>query len=189
MKKWFSELKPGNILIEVLSVVFAVLLALFLNEWRSEKLTQATFEEARTKIQNEIRENAEEIRTKQKYHKQQVVQLESIADSLLLSDKALYEYDNFGIAIINLKFAAWESVRMTEIVNEFSFDDLSRLAEIYKGFETMNGLQDNMIGIIYSMDFNDNNKRVEAYHSIRSYLFQIQIWEQEILADLDQFEL
>lgn len=184
--KWFEKIKLRNLLWEMFSIVFAVSLALFLNEWRGEIQKENQLISAREKIKNEIRENIKEIQSTLKMHKAQLKALEDSKEEIEGSTKRFYEYD-FGVAVLNLKDDNWETIKLTQIVNEFSFEELSGLSELYRSKETIDKLQDNLLTTIFSLEFNDPQKSQQVYFSLHSYLIQIIAWEQEILRGLEEY--
>ncbi len=173
-----------SILIEIPSVVFAVLLALFLNEWRNSINQDKLLENARSNLQEELLFNQKELREKISSHQAQLHNLTEFKDSVDVLDQPFSTY-NLGVAVLNLKVAAWNSITLTDVVNQMEFSELGDFSELYQAFQLINKLQDSYIAEAFSLNFNNAENSNDAYYVTKSHLEQMIRWEQELLSEID----
>lgn len=174
-----------GILIEILSVVFAVLLALFLNEWRNNIKDDQLLEKARTNLQEELTFNQQELEQKIRFHQSQLENLNLLKDSIKVFDQPFATYD-MGVAILNIRQAAWQSIILTDVVNQLEFSELNDYSELYQAYQLVIKLQDSYIEEAFSLAFNQADNSEEAYQVTRSHLTQMIAWEKELLNEVRQ---
>ena len=107
-----------------------------------------------------------------------------LKDSLGILDKPFSSYD-MGVAILNLKKAAWESITLTDVVNRLDFEELSDYSELYRGYQLIEKLQDSFIIGAFSLEFNQAKNSEEAYLVTKNHLNQMIVWEKEMLQELE----
>lgn len=122
-----------EILLEAASVVFAVLLALGVNEWRQSRADADLAATARRMVIEEVRANRAEVTRALDAHR-------ALAASILGTVERLRaaEAEPSGDAGIDLSFslaetsaAAWETARATEATRHLDFEWVSRAARAY----------------------------------------------------------
>lgn len=162
-----------RISIEMFSVVFAVFLALLIDEWRSNKANQQLAEKAYTNIITELSTNKESLTATLVVH-----------DSLLrIMDSAIIRIEkndtNLSVSINGFNFgllsdAAWEATKNTNAINFMDFDnimDISSAYDVQKIYsKQMDGfLNDQLLGL-----GNDTQKdRISQLYLLQSYITRL----------------
>ncbi len=183
-KRLFQRIDWAKVGVEMISVVFAVLLALLLNELRNNVKDNILLEKARRNLQEELRYNLDETKNKLSLHQSQLEELEQLADSLQVLDLPFYEYQ-VPVGILNLKDAAWQSITLTNVVNQLEFEELSTYSELYRGYEIIDKLQDNYIEEAFSMEFSRPENSNQAYLITRTHFYQMIAWEGELIEQIE----
>ncbi len=135
-----KKLDFRHLLIEALLIVFTVLLALTLNEWRTNVKERKLKDKALKNIISEIRSNKEDIESKLDYHLQisENIKLYLSNDSLWATLDhtsgigAVSTIMTRGIANPNLQSGAWNSAVLSGVVNSFEYDVLYELSNLYQ---------------------------------------------------------
>ena len=135
-----KKLDFRHLLIEALLIVFTVLLALTLNEWRTNVKERKLKDKALKNIISEIRSNKEDIESKLDYHLQisENIKLYLSNDSLWATLDhtsgigAVSTIMTRGIANPNLQSGAWNSAVLSGVVNSFEYDVLYKLSNLYQ---------------------------------------------------------
>jgi len=117
------------IVVEVFSVIFAVLVALGVNEWRTVRDNQALAEDALEYIRLEISSNRSEVIESLDEHRL----LESTLESELASRReGTPSSIGFGYSHGVLSSTAWKSTLTTEAVRYLDFEVVKALSEAYE---------------------------------------------------------
>ncbi len=182
-KSKFRRIDWSRILVEMISVVFAVLLALFLNEWRNSVRENHQLAEARANMTLELRHNLSETEVKLSEHRKQLKELEQLKDSIGKFKLPISEY-RFGVGILNLQEASWRSITLTKVVNKLEFEELNRFSELYRSFELVNKLQDGYMQVAFSLDFNKAENSELGYLATKNHLVQMISWEEELIEEI-----
>ena len=135
-----KKLDFGHLMVEAILIVFTVLLALTLNEWRTNVKERKIKDKALKNIISEIRSNKEDIESKLDYHLQtsEKIRLYMSNDSLWTSlnpssgIEAVSTIMTRGIANPNLQSGAWNSAVLSGVVNSFEYDVLYELSNLYQ---------------------------------------------------------
>ncbi|HWM89476.1 MAG TPA: hypothetical protein VN493_01775 [Thermoanaerobaculia bacterium] len=121
--------KLPELLLEAVSVVFAVLLALAVDEWRETRSRNALAARARASILEEIRNNESELRNTQDNNRALLRQVEeALLQILQKRDMAL----QFHFEIALLSSASWNTAQMTQAANFLDFDWVRRVSNVYE---------------------------------------------------------
>lgn len=134
-----SKIDFRHIFIEGILIVFTVLLALTLSEWRSSVKEDKTRETVINNIISEIEDNKADLETKMEYHKAMAGKLNSYlsSDSLWNSLRynsgmeAVLQILEKGIWNPKLQSGAWRSAELSGIVNTFDYETLYILSNVY----------------------------------------------------------
>lgn len=116
--------------LEVFSVVLAVLLALFVNDWREDRAMSATADRALLAVIEEIRGNRGELAPTVEDHQ---ISLDSLRAAVAAIESGAdvsggsVEYD-----VALLKGTAWETARMTQVVIHMDYEVVAELSEVYE---------------------------------------------------------
>ena len=121
--------KLPELLLEAVSVVFAVLLALAVDEWRETRSRNVLAERARTGILEEIRSNETELRNTRDNNRALLKQIEEAQSQLAQKRDTALQF-HFEIAL--LSSAAWNTAQMTQAANYLDFDWLRRVSNVHE---------------------------------------------------------
>ena len=121
--------KLPELLLEAVSVVFAVLLALAVDEWRETRSRNALAERARAGILEEIRSNETELRSTLAENRALLLHIEQ---GLLRLEQKRDTSLQFHFEIALLSSAAWNTAQMTQAANYLDFDWLRRVSDVYE---------------------------------------------------------
>lgn len=121
--------KLPELLLEAVSVVFAVLLALAVDEWRETRSRNALAERARAGILEEIRSNETELRNTRDNNRALLKQIEEAQSQLAQKRNTALQF-HFEIAL--LSSAAWNTAQMTQAANYLDFDWLRRVSNVHE---------------------------------------------------------
>lgn len=119
-----------RLLLEVVSVVFAVLVALAVDEWNEEREIRERASRARTSVIAELEGNREELRAG-------TVSSRAMADSaltILSHIRGGEEITGVGVqgSLPDFSDAAWETARVTGIVAYMDYDWVLQTARVYE---------------------------------------------------------
>jgi hypothetical protein len=117
--------------VESVVVVFSILLALVVNEWRQEAEREDRRERATEAIRAELLYNYGELREVHPYH-------DRLADTLMALSRARVDSVDPGVRpqgwvrTSDLVSAAWEAAAATGTTSDFPYDDLLTLSRAYE---------------------------------------------------------
>lgn len=119
-----------KICIEIFSVVFAVLLALWVNDWKQNQQNERRVKQAKLNLQEEITLNKDRIENSiPRYNNY----LEAI-DSIIIqfeSNRSLNNPDFPDISFDIVTLAAWEAVKATDAINYMDFNHVLNYSSLY----------------------------------------------------------
>lgn len=135
-----SKIDFRHILIEAILIVFTVLLALALSEWRDSIQEEKTKEAILRNIISEIENNKADLESKKDYHQEVSQKLRDYlnSDSLWsslnvdLGIGGLVQILNKGLQNPNLQSGAWRSAELSGIVNSFDYETIYTLSNLYR---------------------------------------------------------
>ncbi|HSK77518.1 MAG TPA: hypothetical protein VLQ45_13795 [Thermoanaerobaculia bacterium] len=125
----FREKLP-ELLLEAVSVVFAVLLALAVDEWRETRSRNALAARARASILEEIRSNESKLRNTRDNNRALLQRIEEALSRVKQREPEISLEFNFKIAL--LSSAAWQTAQMTQAANLMDFDWLRGVSNAYE---------------------------------------------------------
>jgi cell division protein ZapA (FtsZ GTPase activity inhibitor) len=125
----FREKLP-ELLLEAVSVVFAVLLALAVDEWRETRSRNALAARARASILEEIRSNDSKLRNTRDSNRALLQRIEETLSRVERREPEISLEFNFKIAL--LSSAAWQTAQMTQAANLLDFDWLRGVSNAYE---------------------------------------------------------
>jgi hypothetical protein len=121
--------KLPELILEAVSVVLAVLLALAVDEWRETRSQNALAERARLSILEEIRSNEAELRgTREANH----ALLQQIQETLAGGRQGPEMSLEFNFQIALLSSASWDTAQMTQAASFLDFDWVRRVSKVYE---------------------------------------------------------
>ncbi len=129
IRKQLKEIQIGTIIIEVFSVVLAVLFALGVNEWRTNLANKELALNATAYILVEIESNKQEVEeTIQNHHHLQA----DLEKALKLDDEGTPADLRIGYSHSVLSNTAWHSTLATQAVRFLDFESVKELSELYE---------------------------------------------------------
>lgn len=128
-----------RIAVESVLIVFTVLLALAVNEWREGRRQAQVVDRAIENVRNEIEHNKAEVEQTLPYHNELI---EAVSDWMERDEpggrapvETLKELAPRGLFPPLLKDAAWESAVFTRTVNDFPYELVLTLSTVYEAQE------------------------------------------------------
>lgn len=121
--------KLPELLLEAASVIFAVLLALAVDEWRETRSQKALAARARARILEEIRANDAELRRTLAANEAILKRMEEDLLRVEKGEKPELEV-NFSIAL--LSSATWQTAQVTQAAHFLDYDWVTRVSHIYE---------------------------------------------------------
>jgi len=132
---------PG-LLLEVVSVVFAVLVALAADEWRDNRELDQRAAAARTAVLAELRSNRGELERTRAAVDSTAAQLDAAAHDERGSAEALA---GFRLDFPSFSDAAWRITQVTDAASRLDFAWLTRIARIYATQQLCNDQRDEIL--------------------------------------------
>lgn len=139
---------------EIVSVVFAVLVALALDEWWEERENAAMAEASLVAIAREMRENRDELSSEDG---------EEVAGMMERLDSAIALFDrgerpegasvNWDLAL--LSSAAWETAQLSRATTHMELDRVVNLAQVYEFQRYYSRIQDDLFDAISGLRAGD----------------------------------
>ncbi len=135
-----SKIDFRHLLIEALLIVFTVLLALALSEWRSNIKEEKTKKAVLNNIIQEIKSNKADLESKMGYHLEtsrkigEYIHSDSLWSTLKYSTgiEAMIQIMSKGLQNPKLQSGAWRSAELSGIVNTFDFETIYSLSTVYQ---------------------------------------------------------
>jgi len=140
------QAKAPELLLEAFFVVFAVLVALGVDEWNESRDLREKAETARAAVLSELEGNWEELKVG---GPSTVEMMESVTATVqrLRRGEAVTQADIQGV-LPDFSDAAWETARVTGAVARMDYDWVLRTARLYQTQELTLGLQRDLLGTI-----------------------------------------
>lgn len=124
-----KKLNFSKLIFEFISISFAVLIALFVNQWREDYNNDKLGEKAVYNIQEELKENKGIMVQLVPYHKSVLSDIDSL---IIISEKDKINTDKINsIELTLISSSAWEMAKMTKAIFYMDFDDVNNLAKVY----------------------------------------------------------
>ncbi|MGV0923846.1 hypothetical protein [Empedobacter tilapiae] len=143
---------------DIIPVIAGILIALFINEWNSERKDEAYINQVFSTISQELKESKEDIIVT-------IPQQESLIDSLEFysTHQNITILDvvmrSKGIYIPRIKISAWKSVSNTKI-DLIDYNKITTLSDIEELKQTLNNKSDFLMSFLYSnINETDKNKK------------------------------
>lgn len=124
----FSKINFSKIIFEFISVSFAVLFAILLNQWREDRNNKDLAQKVLVNVGEEFIENKETLYSFVPEHKALLIEIDSMITLSNNDDKVVNKEINLNL----LSSSAWEMAKITNAVFYLDFDVVNNLAKIYK---------------------------------------------------------
>lgn len=142
----FEAISLGDVVLQILSVVVGILLALFIDNWSTERQQRATVETAMDAIRAELSENRVALRAHAARMADMAKRTQVSAKNANQPPRRCYEWEEWrGIGGLNLVDAAYQTAIATQALAHMPFAQASQVSQTYgwqryfqKGFD-LNG--------------------------------------------------
>jgi hypothetical protein len=126
----FRERVP-DILLESFFIVCALLLALALDQWRDEQKELELASKAKLAIYTELADNKKKLEEKRTEHQKilETIQAFIKSESLKKQPEGGLQFEYSMVLISN---SAWNSAKMTQVVQSFDFGEITNFSQIYQ---------------------------------------------------------
>ena len=128
MKK--SEINFNKLFFEFASVSFAVIFALFLNQWREDRNNQKLADTVVDNLGLELKENIEILDSFIPSHKAFLNNVDSLISGGKTIDRSSIDEKNLELTILNS--SAWEMAKVTNVILYIDFEEINSLSKVYK---------------------------------------------------------
>ncbi len=168
-----------KILLEMISVVFAVLFALAVDQWREEKAQADLAAEALEKVTLEVTTNRTNLAEMLPLQRTQIDKLRTGIEAGG-SIRANFTAET-------LRNTAWQTAIMTEAVRFMEFETTSTLSDVYNLQNLVSKSIENGFLSLSSVDFHDDARREAAVKSLLGAYVQLVHLEEQLLEQYDVF--
>ena len=127
--------KLPEIAVEAAMVLFAVLAAFGVEEWREERQLRQFAAVARTAVETEVAENLEEFRTVQPVLTALTAQLDELLQAARGGSIDLNEELSLGLRMPRASTAAWRAAQGSQAAPYFDYDWVIRVSRVYELYE------------------------------------------------------
>lgn len=145
----FKDRVP-DILLESFFIVAALLLAFALDEWREEKEKQEIADKAKTAIYSELSDNLDKLQRNLPVHEERLGDLKNIIQAMENTPEEDSEL-GFEYSMVLISSAAWESAKMTQVVQNFTFEEITDFSQLYQMQDLYTDNQDKIIDKVMEM--------------------------------------
>ncbi len=150
--KTFSSLRQRlpDIALESLFIVFALLGALAIDEWRDEQNRSQLAFSAELAIIDELKNNRHQLQENLTKHQEMLRTLERKI-SKFQADKSEAPNFDFNFSMALLTSAAWDSARMTNAVQNMPLERVNQYSTVYSYQELSITTQNNLIDKLFTI--------------------------------------
>jgi|GEM_PF-3276223 len=145
-------LTVGKLLIEMVSIVLAVLLALAVDQWREGRSNETLAREALNRIVAELKANVTELEEVLKDHQVVSDRLKNVIEKLEKAEDDPGIQINFNFTLGILKRTAWQTAIVTQAVRYMDFQVVQELSEIYEVVDIYKSHMENTIKNLSSLN-------------------------------------
>lgn len=168
------ELEPfprlSTVVIEIVSIVFAVLFALAVDQWWEERENDRLAERTTRAIARELRANRRELTSSQ--GTSTPAEMLADVDSALAVYRTGDEPESLGVNwdFALLSASAWETARMTRAAQFMELDRLVDLAQVYELQRLYGRNQDELVSLIAGIGPRIASDPVRALAELRAHM-------------------
>lgn len=174
-----------SILIEMFSVVFAVLLALGVNEWRSSKANEELGIAAYEKVTKEIKNNQKKMGGIIKNHNQTLADIDSVISRLRQNRTDI----NFGQILFETPSStAWETAKLTNAMNYLEYDKVEKITGVYSTQKIYTDVAGKVFQeLVFFVPDKDLTKMIDQMRTQKVYLLNLISIEKQLVEEYDNF--
>ncbi|MCW8803895.1 MAG: hypothetical protein OQK57_05805 [Ignavibacteriaceae bacterium] len=180
-----KKLPLTNILVEVFSVILAVLLALGVNEWRTTKNNEDLGLAAFDKIVKEVKSNKKRLDDILLNHKKILVEIDSVISKLKRKSNDI----SFGQIVFEAPSAtAWEAAKLTSAVNYLAYDKVEKITSVYSTQKIYNDVSDRVFQeLVFFVPDKDREEMTDQFYRQKVYLYNLISIEEQLVEEYDKF--
>jgi type II secretory pathway pseudopilin PulG len=121
-----------KLLMESVLIVFSVLLALGVDEWREKRQTQQRVDQALESFAREIQRNQQSVRKVLPYHERLQRHFSKLSLTRVQKVSDLQQMEGFqGFQTLELEDAAWQTATATGALADLDYETASLLSRVY----------------------------------------------------------
>ncbi|RWX00893.1 hypothetical protein [Flavobacterium cerinum] len=143
---------------EIIPVIAGILIALFIDNWNSERKDKVYIDQVFSTINNELKDSKEDIKSTIPQQQSLIDSLEFYADNKNVTILDIVKKSK-GIFIPQVKINAWRSVANTKI-DLIDYEKVTTLSNIEALKETLNNKSEFLTSFIYS-NINETDKNIK----------------------------
>lgn len=174
MKKTTS-LFNSRILIEFLSIAFAVFLALLVNQWKENRHNKKLAEVSLENIRLEINNNKNTIEEMLPMHEKIIVKLDSL--QVLVENNIVIDSNDLNINFQLISNTAWDAAQLTQAIAYIDVETVMDISMLYKLQDYFqNFVKEYISKSIYDTDFSITNdlKEIKAAKKFFQLIIRIE---------------
>ena len=172
--------------LEFFAILLGVLLALTMDEWREEREVAENIGVAMERLNGEILQNHEEIRSSLAITEERFARLAALRVSNEHPFSELVD-DFGGFEFPDLKDSVWKRVSGDRLANRMPGDFIEAAFQLYNMNELLDSLRQEISGLTTHQNFHDPARARIAHGISMQVLRQEIIWSREALAVYDYF--
>jgi hypothetical protein len=177
-----SKRRPelSTILIEMSSIIIAVLFAFTMENWRDDWKNEALAEKALVDILDELNDNKQMILNQDSAF----VAFIQIGNKSLLSKKP--DTLNLNYSLHTYETSSWATAQISQAVNNMSFDQVKSLKKSYFLIEFAQKLSNNIVQILVSPDFHDPARQLASRKALMLNAQSLNATNDSLVKKLDE---
>jgi hypothetical protein len=182
------ELKKISIthfIVEVFSVVFAVLLALGVNEWRESNNNEDLATEALSKVIQEIESNQNRLSKVLLNHKNIITEIDTVISKLKRKDDIV----GFGDIIFEAPSrTAWDAAVLTAAVNYLDYDMVEKITSVYSTQKVYTDVSDRVFQeLVFFVPDKGREEMVKQFTKQKIYVMNLISIEEQLSEEYSKF--
>ena len=174
-----------HFLVEVFSVVFAVLLALGVNEWREADNNKDLASEAFGKVVQEIKSNKSMIDDILLNHKNIIAEI----DTVIVKLKRKSDIVGFGdIQFETPSRTAWDAAVLTTAVNYLDYDKVEKITSVYSTQRVYSDISDKVFQeLVFFVPDKNREEMIKQFTKQKVYVYNLISIEEQLLDTYSKF--
>jgi hypothetical protein len=140
-ERGFLRARLPALVLEAAMVVFAVLVALGVEEWREERQRAEFADRVRASVEREVEANIEELRTTAPELQRAV---ERMAEALRADDVSLLS-GTVSMTLPDFSSAAWRAAQSSEAARDLDYDWLIGVSRAYEAYDMYRNIGDALV--------------------------------------------
>ena len=155
--------KVPEIILEAVSVVLAVLLALAVDAWREDRSNAREAERARRGVLEEIASNHRELASNREDNRAVLDAVHQTLEAIEADPEKGGELSvDFSVSL--LSSATWDTAKVTLSVHHLDFNWVARISKLYELQALYSRRQDELVSFLASGGAGDDDRMLESMH-------------------------